>query len=163
MAAERAAPVGARRGPGGNAEAPRAAEPRTADAPRGRAPADGADAAGTRIDETLQQTANQMADQMSQTLRAWFALGGFAPENLAALRQDGATLAEEMMRAHQRLLEQMLGTTAHQATLAVPQRLATEWCEAMLSSGFALLRAARDAADETLRPWQASRQRSKRW
>ncbi|MBN9507601.1 MAG: CBS domain-containing protein, partial [Alphaproteobacteria bacterium] len=122
---------------------------------RGRAPADGADAAGTRIDETLQQTANQMADQMSQTLRAWFALGGFAPENLAALRQDGATLAEEMMRAHQRLLEQMLGTTAHQATLAVPQRLATEWCEAMLSSGFALLRAARDAADETLRPWQA--------
>ena len=152
------AAAGGRRGPGGNAETPRAAEPRTADAPRERAAADGADAAGTRIDETLQQ----MTDQMAQTLRAWLALGGFAPETVAALRQGGATLAEDMMRANLRLMEQMLGMTAPQAAFAAPQaafaapqRLAAEWCEAMLGSGFALLRAARDAADETLRPWQA--------
>jgi CBS domain-containing protein len=143
-AVERVAHGAGRRGPGAAATA----EPRAPERPQ-------AAAAAPPSAEQPAPPAGEPTQQMAEMLRAWLALCGCAPESMAMLRKSGSTLAEDMLRANARLMEDMLRASAPPATFAMPQRFATEWCEAMLSGTLAMLRTARGAADEVLRPWQA--------
>jgi CBS domain-containing protein len=142
-AVERAAHGAGRRGPGAGATA----EPRAPERPVG--------AAAAPPSPPEQATpAGESTSQMAEMLRAWLALCGCSPESMAMLRKSGAALAEDMLRANTRLMEEMLRASATPANFAVPQRFASEWGEAMLSGTLAMLRLARGAADDVLRPWQ---------
>lgn len=100
--------------------------------------------ASQRLAATMQETARDM--------RALFTVPGFSQDGWQDMREGVSGLVEGVLRTNLRMMQEFFRMTGPAGALEMQQRFGAEYLDTLMNSTATLLRAARRATDEALRP-----------
>jgi CBS domain-containing protein len=102
---------------------------------------------GNRMALTMQESARD--------LRALFALPGVSRDGMQDIREGISGLVEGVMRTNMRMVQELFRIASPATTLDLQRRFGAQYLEALLESSATLMRGARRAADDALRPLES--------
>ena len=102
---------------------------------------------GNRMALTMQESARD--------LRALFALPGVSRDGMQDMRAGISGLVEGVMRTNMRMVQELFRIASPATTLELQRRFGAQYLETMLESSAVLMRGARRAADDALRPLES--------
>jgi len=140
----------------------------------GEAAQDGLEAMGAGQEQMLNQAAREvqmtgrglaeMAEETAEGIRSFMAVPGFSGDGMRDAQQAMARLVDGVIATNLRLTRELMHRTGPSAMIELQRRFMRDWFDAMAEGGTVLLRATRQAADESLRPLERQKQqRGARW
>jgi CBS domain-containing protein len=99
---------------------------------------------GARVAQAMQESARDM--------RTLFALRAMSRDGLEQMREGVGILVEGVLRTNMRMVEELFRMASPSNTVELQRRMGAEYLDTMLHSSVKLLRAARHAAEDALRP-----------
>ncbi len=110
-----------------------------------------AQTAATQLEDLAERMATAVQDS-ARDLRAMFALPAVSRDGMQDMRDGIGGLVEGMMRTNMRMVQELFRMASPTQAIDMQRRLGTEYLETLLESSAILLRGARRAADDALRP-----------
>jgi len=129
----------------------------------------GMQALGTGQEHMLNQAAREvqmarrglaeMVEETTEGIRSLMAVPGFSGDGMREAQQAVSRLMDGVIATNLRLTRELMHHAGPSAFIELQRRFVRDWFDALAEGGTVLLRATRQAADESLRPLEQQRRR----